>query len=176
VIAPINTLAKKFAHVIMTQDWHTPRHASFASTHSGKKPFETTALRYGTQVLWPDHCVQSSRGAALAEALDIPKGELIIRKGYRQDTDSYSAFNEADRRPTGLAGYLEERGFKRVFCAGLATDFCVAWTAQDARGAGFDAVVIEDASRGIDTQGSLAAAWEAMGKAGVQRINSAAIA
>jgi nicotinamidase/pyrazinamidase len=176
VIAPVNALAKKFAHVIMTQDWHTPRHASFASTHSGKKPFETTALRYGTQVLWPDHCVQGSRGAALADALDIPKAELIIRKGYRNDTDSYSAFNEADRRPTGLAGYLKERGFRRVFCAGLATDFCVAWTAQDARGAGFDAVVIEDASRGIDTQGSLAAAWDAMAKAGVQRINSAAIA
>jgi nicotinamidase/pyrazinamidase len=176
VIAPINALAKKFAHVIMTQDWHTPHHASFASTHSGKKPFETTALRYGTQVLWPDHCVQGSRGAALADALDIPKAELIIRKGYREDTDSYSAFNEADRRPTGLAGYLRDRGFKRVFCAGLATDFCVAWTAQDARGAGFDAVVIEDASRGIDTQGSLAAAWDAMAKAGVQRITSAAIA
>jgi nicotinamidase/pyrazinamidase len=176
VIAPINALAKKFAHVIMTQDWHTPGHASFASTHSGKKPFETTALRYGNQVLWPDHCVQGSRGAALADSVDIPKAELIIRKGYRQDTDSYSAFNEADRRPTGLAGYLNERGFKRVFCAGLATDFCVAWTAQDARGAGFDAVVIEDASRGIDTQGSLAAAWDAMGKAGVRRISSGAIA
>ena len=176
VIAPINALAKKFAHVIMTQDWHTPRHASFASTHSGKHPFEMIALRYGNQVLWPDHCVQGSRGAALADALDIPKAELIIRKGYRQDTDSYSAFNEADRRPTGLAGYLKERGFKRVFCAGLATDFCVAWTAQDARGAGFDAVVIEDASRGIDNQGSLAAAWDAMARAGVQRITSAAIA
>ena len=176
VIAPINALARKFAHVIMTQDWHTPHHASFASTHSGKKPFETTALGYGTQVLWPDHCVQGSRGAALSDALDIPKAELIIRKGYREDTDSYSAFNEADRRPTGLAGYLRERGFTRVFCAGLATDFCVAWTAQDARGAGFDAVVIEDASRGIDTQGSLAAAWDAMAKAGVQRISSAAIA
>jgi nicotinamidase/pyrazinamidase len=176
VIAPINALAKKFAHVIMTQDWHTPRHASFASTHSGKHAFEMIALRYGNQVLWPDHCVQGSRGAALADALDIPKAELIIRKGYRQDTDSYSAFNEADRRPTGLAGYLKERGFKRVFCAGLATDFCVAWTAQDARGAGFDAVVIEDASRGIDNQGSLAAAWDAMARAGVQRITSAAIA
>jgi nicotinamidase/pyrazinamidase len=176
VIAPINALAKKFAHVIMTQDWHTPRHASFASTHSGKHPFEMIALRYGNQVLWPDHCVQGSRGAALADALDIPKAELIIRKGYRQDTDSYSAFNEADRRPTGLAGYLKERGFKRVFCAGLATDFCVAWTAQDARGAGFYAVVIEDASRGIDNQGSLAAAWDAMARAGVQRITSAAIA
>jgi nicotinamidase/pyrazinamidase len=176
VIAPINALAKKFAHVIMTQDWHTPRHASFASTHSGKHPFEMIALRYGNQVLWPDHCVQGSRGAALADAVDIPKAELIIRKGYRQDTDSYSAFNEADRRPTGLAGYLKERGFKRVFCAGLATDFCVAWTAQDARGAGFYAVVIEDASRGIDNQGSLAAAWDAMARAGVQRITSAAIA
>ena len=176
VIAPINALAKKFAHVILSQDWHAPRHTSFASSHAGKRPFETTLLRYGTQVLWPDHCVQGSRGAALAEAVDIPKAELIVRKGYRQDTDSYSVFNEADRRPTGLAGYLKERGFKRVFCAGLATDFCVAWTAQDARGAGFDAVVIEDASRGIDNQGSLAAAWEAMARAGVQRINSAAIA
>ncbi|GAC1341376.1 MAG: bifunctional nicotinamidase/pyrazinamidase [Beijerinckiaceae bacterium] len=176
VIAPINALGKKFAHVVLTQDWHTPGHASFASSHSGKKPFETTTLAYGTQVLWPDHCVQGSRGAALSDALDIPKAELIIRKGYRADTDSYSAFNEADRKATGLAGYLKERGFKRVFCAGLATDFCVAWTAQDARQAGFDAFVIEDAARGIDNQGSLAAAWDAMAKAGVKRINSAAIA
>jgi nicotinamidase/pyrazinamidase len=176
VIAPINALAKKFAHVVLTQDWHTPRHISFASSHSGKKPFETTALAYGTQVLWPDHCVQGSRGAALSDALDIPRAELIIRKGYHADIDSYSAFNEADRKATGLAGYLKERGFKRVFCAGLATDFCVAWTAQDARQAGFDAFVIEDAARGIDTQGSLAAAWDAMAKAGVKRINSAAIA
>ena len=173
VIAPINRLIKRFAHVVMTQDWHTPRHVSFASTHAGKKPFETIDLTYGAQVLWPDHCVQGTRGAALADALNAAAAELVIRKGYHADVDSYSAFKEADRRTmTGLAGYLKERGFTRIFCAGLATDFCVAWTAIDAREAGFEAFVIEDACRGIDTNGSLAAAWRSMDAVGVKRMMS----
>jgi nicotinamidase/pyrazinamidase len=177
VIAPINALAKRFGHVVMTQDWHTVGHVSFASRHNGKKPFETTKLAYGDQVLWPDHCVQGSKGAQLSDELQIPHAELIIRKGYHPDVDSYSAFMEADRKTrTGLAGYLNERGLKRVFVAGLATDFCVAWTALDAKAAGFDAYVVEDASRGIDTMGSLAAAWRNLSQAGVQRITSAAIA
>jgi nicotinamidase/pyrazinamidase len=176
VIAPINALAKRFAHVVMTQDWHTPGHISFASTHTGRKPFETTTLDYGEQVLWPDHCVQGSRGAMISEEIRIPHAELIIRKGYNRMIDSYSGFKEADRKTrTGLAGSLRERGFKRVFVAGLATDFCVAWTALDARQAGFDTFVIEDASRGIDTMGSLDAAWRNMGQAGVQRITSGAL-
>jgi nicotinamidase/pyrazinamidase len=177
VIAPINALAKRFAPVIFTQDWHTPGHISFASAHAGKKPFEMTKLDYGDQVLWPDHCVQGSRGAMIAEEVKIPHAELIIRKGYNRTIDSYSGFKEADRKTkTGLEGYLKERGFKRVFVAGLATDFCVAWTALDARAAGFDTFVIEDAARGINTMGSLDAAWRNMGQAGVQRITSAAIA
>ncbi|MFL5078101.1 MAG: bifunctional nicotinamidase/pyrazinamidase [Microvirga sp.] len=176
VIAPINALAKRFAHVVMTQDWHTPGHVSFASSHAGKKPFEATKLEYGDQVLWPDHCVQGTRGAMISEALQIPHAQLVIRKGYNRGIDSYSGFKEADRKTkTGLEGYLKERGFKRVFVAGLATDFCVAWTALDAREAGFDTFVIEDAARGIDTMGSLSAAWRNMAQAGVQRITSAAV-
>jgi nicotinamidase/pyrazinamidase len=136
-----------------------------------------TKLDYGDQVLWPDHCVQGSRGAMIAEEVKIPHAELIIRKGYNRTIDSYSGFKEADRKTkTGLEGYLKERGFKRVFVAGLATDFCVAWTALDARAAGFDTFVIEDAARGINPMGSLDAAWRNMGLAGVQRITSAAIA
>jgi nicotinamidase/pyrazinamidase len=178
VIAPINALAARFAHVVMTQDWHTPGHVSFASSHPGKKPFEVITLADGsTQVLWPDHCVQGSKGAEIAAAIQIPKAELVIRKGYHPNVDSYSAFKEADRKTTtGLAGYLKERGFTRVFVAGLATDFCVGWTAIDARGAGLDTYVIEDASRGIDTGGSMAQAFADMQKAGVQRIMTTAIA
>ncbi len=173
VIAPILGLAEAFDHVILTQDWHPPAHVSFASRHAGRQPFETADLAYGEQVLWPDHCVQGTPGAGIADALDIPKAELILRKGHRPALDSYSAFLEADRRtPTGLAGYLRERGLARVFCAGLATDFCVAWTALDARRLGFEAVVIEDACRGIDTQGSLARAWADMEAAGVGRVRS----
>lgn len=176
VIAPINALAKKFANVVQTQDWHTKGHVSFASAHAGKKPFETTGLAYGTQVLWPDHCVQGSQGAAFSDKLELPMVQLVIRKGYHPDTDSYSAFMEADQKTmTGLAGYLKERGLKRCFVAGLATDFCVAWTAMDARKAGFETYVIEDASRGIDTMGSLAAAIAGMDAAGVKRIKAAAI-
>lgn len=173
VVPIINALAAKFDNVVLTQDWHTPQHVSFASQHAGKKPFETTKLAYGTQVLWPDHCVQGTDGAALNKDLSIPKAQLVIRKGYHNDVDSYSAFVEADGKThTGLAGYLKDRHIRRVFVAGLATDFCVAWTALDARKLGFTAVVLEDASRGIDANGSLDAAWKAMKKAGVIRANS----
>jgi nicotinamidase/pyrazinamidase len=174
IVPLVNQIAPAFRHVILTQDWHTPGHISFASTHPGKKPFETTKLDYGTQVLWPDHCVQGTPGADLHKDLKIPHAELIIRKGHRQHMDSYSAFYEADgKAPTGLAGYVQDRGFRRVFLVGLATDFCVCWSALDARKVGLGALVIEDACRGIDTDGSLAKAWAQMTKAGVKRIRSA---
>jgi len=173
VIAPINALARKFTNVVQTQDWHTPGHVSFASSHPGKKPFELTRLAYGDQVLWPDHCVQGSEGAAFPKGLDLPMAQLVIRKGYHPDIDSYSAFLEADHRTrTGLAGYLAERSLRRCFVAGLATDFCVAWTAMDAVRSGYETYVIEDASRGIDTMGSLASSLQAMDTAGVKRISS----
>jgi nicotinamidase/pyrazinamidase len=172
----VNRLARAFDNVVLTMDWHTPGHASFASSHPGKKPFETVSMPYGTQVLWPDHCIQGTKDAELVPGLSIPHAQLVIRKGYRKHIDSYSAFLEADSKtPTGLTGYLRERGLQRVFLAGLATDFCVAWSALDARKAGFAALVIEDATRGIDTGGSLAKAWQDMTGAGVQRITSAAI-
>jgi nicotinamidase/pyrazinamidase len=177
VVPVINKLAKGFTNVVMTQDWHTPGHISFASSHAGKKPFETVDLAYGKQVLWPDHCVQGTDGASLSKDLVIPQAELIVRKGYHKDTDSYSAFTEADgKTTTGLAAWLKARKLQKLFIAGLATDFCVAWTATDARKAGFEAYVIEDACRGIDTQGSLAKAWADMAKAGVKRIQSSDIA
>jgi nicotinamidase/pyrazinamidase len=176
VVPLINRLAAAFQHVVLTQDWHTPGHLSFASSHPGKKPFDTVALPYGTQVLWPDHCVQGTADANLHPDLRIPHAELIIRKGYRKEVDSYSAFKEADgKTPTGLTGYLKERGLARVFLVGLATDFCVAWSALDARKAGFDATVIEDATRGIDAGGSLGKAWKDMTGAGVKRLTSSAI-
>ncbi|WP_338694087.1 bifunctional nicotinamidase/pyrazinamidase [Bradyrhizobium sp. 26S5] len=177
VVPVINKIAKSFANVVMTQDWHTPGHVSFASVHAGKKPFETIDLAYGKQVLWPDHCVQGTDGAALSKELAIPQAELIIRKGFHKDVDSYSAFTEADgKTTTGLGAYLTARKINRVFVAGLATDFCVAWTALDARKADFETYVVEDACRGIDTQGSLAKAWADMDKAGVKRIQSSDIA
>jgi nicotinamidase/pyrazinamidase len=173
VVPLINRLAKGFRHVVLTQDWHTADHVSFASQHAGRKPFEAIDLPYGKQVLWPDHCVQGTDGAALHKDLSVPHAALIIRKGHRRSVDSYSAFYEADgKTPTGLSGYLKQRGLTRCFVAGLATDFCVAWTALDARKDGFDALVIEDACRGIDTQGSLATAWEKMKAADVKRIQS----
>jgi nicotinamidase/pyrazinamidase len=176
VVPIINKIALAFDNIVVTQDWHTPAHASFASSHSGKKPFETTKLRYGMQVLWPDHCVQGSADAALHKDLLLPTAQLVIRKGFRKNTDSYSAFVEADgKTTTGLAGYLKARGIDEVYVCGLATDFCVAWTALDARKAGFKASVIEDACRGIDLNGSLNAAWANMAKAGVKRIQSADI-
>jgi nicotinamidase/pyrazinamidase len=177
VIAPLNALSRKFSGVMMTQDWHPPRHISFASTHAGARPFEVIELPYGPQVLWPDHCVQGTHGAEFSQALDIPHAQLVIRKGYHKVVDSYSGFQEADRKTrTGLEGYVRERGFKRLFVAGLATDFCVHWTAVDARAAGFETYVVEDCSRAIDTNGSLAEAWRAMTQAGVRRITTADIA
>ena len=177
VVPLINRLARGFAHVVLTQDWHTAGHVSFASAHPGRKPLDTVELPYGTQVLWPDHCVQGTPGAALHPALAIPHAELIIRKGFRRQVDSYSAFCEADRTtPTGLAGYLRERGLARVFLVGLATDFCVAWSALDARARGFDATVVEDACRGIDADDSLARAWAQMAGAGVARLAASTIA
>jgi len=173
IVPLVNALAARFAHVALTQDWHVAGHESFASSHPGRAPFDTIELPYGAQVLWPDHCVQGTRGAEFADALAVPHAELIVRKGYRREIDSYSAFCEADGRTlTGLAGYLRERGMTRVFLAGLATDFCVAFSAVDARKAGFDVVVIEDACRAIDTGGSLAAAWSRMREVDVVRMTS----
>jgi nicotinamidase/pyrazinamidase len=173
IVPLINRIAPAFPHVVLTQDWHTRGHVSFASSHPGKKPFETVSLPYGTQVLWPDHCVQGTSDAELHKELKISHAELIIRKGYRPQVDSYSAFLEADRKtPTGLTGYLRERGLQQLFLVGLATDFCVAWSALDARKAGFAATVIEDATRGIDAGGSLGKAWQDMAGAGVKRIKS----
>jgi nicotinamidase/pyrazinamidase len=173
VVPIINKLAQSFQNVVITQDWHHPQHVSFASQHPGKKPFEQIELPYGAQVLWPDHCVQGTEGASLHKDLSIPNAQLVIRKGFRQNVDSYSAFVEADRKtPTGLAAYLKERRIRTCYIAGLATDFCVAWTALDARKAGFDATVIENASRGIDLNGSLAKAWSEMKAAGVKRVQS----
>ena len=173
VVPVINKLSRLFENVVVTQDWHTPGHASFASSYPGKKPFETTKLRYGTQVLWPDHCVQGTQDAAVHKDIAIPQAQLMIRKGFHKDTDSYSAFMEADgKTSTGLAAYLKARGIKEVYVVGLATDFCVAWTALDARKAGFKAAVVEDACRGIDLNGSVAKAWADMAKAGVRRIQS----
>jgi nicotinamidase/pyrazinamidase len=176
IVPLINRLGRAFEHVVLTQDWHTAGHISFASSHPGKKPFETVSLPYGTQVLWPDHCVQGTADANLHPALAIPHAELIIRKGYRKNVDSYSAFMEADgKTPTGLAGYLRERGLQQVFLVGLATDFCVAWSALDARKAGFAATVVEDCTRGIDAGGSLAKSWQDMTGAGVRRVQSSMI-
>lgn len=173
IVPLVNALAGKFPHVAVTQDWHPRGHLSFASSHPGKAPFSEILVAYGAQILWPDHCIQGTHGAQFAPGLDIPQAEFVVRKGYRPTIDSYSAFVEADRHtPTGLSGYLHERGFMRVFLAGLATDFCVAWSAVDARHAGFDVVVIEDACRAIDTSGSLAVAWEQMRDAGVERAQS----
>ena len=176
VVPIINRLGQVFENVVVTQDWHTPGHASFASTHGGKKPFESVKLAYGQQVLWPDHCVQGTDDAALHKDLKLPHAQLVLRKGFHKDVDSYSAFEEADRKTsTGLAGYLKQRGIKTVFVTGLATDFCVAWTALDARKLGFTTYVVEDATRAIDLNGSLAAAWKQMTAKGVQRIQSADI-
>jgi nicotinamidase/pyrazinamidase len=177
VIPVINRIAKGFENVVMTQDWHTPHHVSFASTHEGKKPFEVIKLAYGNQVLWPDHCVQGTEGAQIAKDISIPQAALVIRKGYHNEVDSYSAFLEADKEThTGLGGYLKERGIDTVFITGLATDFCVAWTAIDARHAGLTTYVVEDACRGIDVGGSLAKAWTDMTEAGVKKIQSSDIA
>lgn len=177
VVPVINALAKRFAHVVTTQDWHPAGHSSFASSHTGKKPFETVEMPYGRQVLWPDHCVQGSKGAEFHPGLALPHAQAVIRKGYRREIDSYSGFVEADRRTaTGLTGYLRERGFLRAVIAGLATDFCVNWTAQDSAAAGFETYVVEDACRAIDLDGSLDRAWTAMAEADVIRIKAADLA
>ncbi|MFP8967450.1 bifunctional nicotinamidase/pyrazinamidase [Pokkaliibacter sp. CJK22405] len=171
VVPIINVLAGQFANVILTQDWHPAAHTSFASSHPGKAPFETTTLPYGEQVLWPDHAIQGSRDAEFHPDLNIPHAQLILRKGYHPGIDSYSAFQEADRSTnTGLAAYLRARGITTLYLAGLATDFCVLWSALDACAAGFDTIVMADACWGIDLEGSLAAAWLSMEAAGVRRM------
>jgi nicotinamidase/pyrazinamidase len=161
---------------VLTQDWHPRGHLSFASSHPGKKPYQTIEVAYGTQVLWPHHCVQGTEGAAFREDLAVPHAELVLRKGYHREIDSYSAFFENDRNTrTGLAGYLRERGLRRVFLAGLAFDFCVRYSAEDAHREGFQAIVIEDACRGIDVDGSMAATRELFKTLGIRCISGNAI-
>ncbi|SFG96478.1 bifunctional nicotinamidase/pyrazinamidase [Pseudomonas sp. NFACC45] len=176
IVPLINRLGRSFRQVILAQDWHPAGHASFASSHPDKQPFDLIQLPYGEQKLWPDHCIQGSQGAALHPALDLPHAQLIIRKGCNPDIDSYSAFMEADRQtPTGLTGYLKERGIDTVYMVGLALDFCVMFSALDARAAGFNALVVLDACRGIDIDGSMEAAIRRMQQAGVALIESSAI-
>ena len=171
IIPNINQLAQCFDNIVITQDWHPENHISFAENHAGKQPFETIKLDYGTQVLWPTHCVQGTQDAELHPDLNLPIAQLIIRKGFHAHIDSYSAFMEADQKTTtGLAGYLKERGIDTVFIVGIATDFCVAWTAIDACKLGFKAYVVSDATKGIDLDGSLQHAWQDMLAAGVKRI------
>lgn len=171
IIPNINLLGQHFKHIILTQDWHPDNHISFADNHPGKAAYDSIQLDYGTQVLWPKHCVQGTRDAELHPDLNLPQAQLIIRKGFHSQIDSYSAFMEADRKTmTGLAGYLRERGIDTVFVVGIATDFCVAWTAIDACKLGFKTYVIADATKGIDLNGSLQHAWQDMLSHGVKRI------
>lgn len=173
IVPLINRLARQFTQVVVAQDWHPTGHASFASSHPGHQPYDVIQLPYGEQTLWPDHCVQSTTGAEFHRELDLPHAQLIIRKGCNPDIDSYSAFLEADRQTTtGLAGYLKERGIDTVYMVGLALDFCVMYSALDARAAGFNAYVVLDACRAIDLNGSLTAAIERMQSAGVGLIQS----
>jgi nicotinamidase/pyrazinamidase len=177
IIPLVNRLAKQFADVVLTQDWHPDGHRSFASSHRGTEPFRSIAMPYGPQVLWPDHCVQGTPGAAFHARLDIPHAALVIRKGFRRSIDSYSAFYENDRKtPTGLGGYLRERGFARAFLVGLAFDFCVRYSAEDARKESFDVVVIDDACRGIDLGGSVAATRASFAALGIPCIAAGAMA
>lgn len=173
-VVPIaNRLIARFDHVVLTQDWHPADHRSFASAHPGRQAFDSVEFSYGPQTLWPDHCVQGSEGAAFHRDLRTEKAELVIRKGFRRDIDSYSAFAENDRHTrTGLAGYLRERGFRRLFLCGLATDFCVLYSALDGRVEGFEVVVVEDGCRAIDLNGSLAEAWAQMAKTNIIRARS----
>jgi nicotinamidase/pyrazinamidase len=174
VTEPIHRIAPHFAHIVLTQDWHTPHHSSFASAHPGKHPYEQIEASYGPQTLWPDHCIQGSKGAEFHPALHLPQAELILRKGFRPHIDSYSAFFENDRTTaTGLAGYLRERGLARVFLAGLAYDYCVGYSALDARRQGFEAIILRDACRAIDLNGSVAAIEAQFSQAGVKLIDSA---
>ena len=171
IIPAINQLAQHFDNVIITQDWHPADHISFADHHPNKQPFDTVVLDYGTQVLWPEHCVQGTHDAELHPDLDLPIAQLIIRKGFHTHIDSYSAFMEADHKTsTGLAGYLKERNIDSVYIVGIATDFCVAWTAMDAAKLGFQSYVVADATKAIDLNGSLQHAWQEMLAHGVKRI------
>lgn len=173
VVPVVNALGARFQTVVLTQDWHPEGHSSFASSHPGRKPFEVIQMPYGPQVLWPDHCTWNSPGAAFHPGLAIPHAQAIVRKGYRKEVDSYSGFLEADRRTvTGLGGYLKERGVTRAVVVGLATDFCVNWTAQDAAKSGLETFVVEEACRAIDLQGSLDKAWAEMAALGVKRIKA----
>lgn len=177
IVPVINCLAARFAHVVLTQDWHPRGHLSFASSHPGKQPYDTIEVSYGPQVLWPDHCVQGTPGAAFRDDLDIPHAQLVLRKGYHRAIDSYSAFYENDRTTrTGLTGYLRERGLRRVFLAGLAFDFCVRYSAEDAHREGFETIVVEDACRGIDVGGSMAATRDALAVLAVPCVRTDAIA
>jgi nicotinamidase/pyrazinamidase len=170
IVPLINTIAKKFDHVILTQDWHPTQHISFASTHA-KKPFETIQVHYGPQALWPEHVLQHSEGAAFHPALHIPHAELILRKGFRRHIDSYSAFLENDHTtPTGLAGYLRERNLQRLFLCGLAYDFCVRYSAIDGKALGFETVVIEDATRAVNLSNSISETNAALAEASIKRI------
>ena len=174
IVPVINGLASSFDHVLLTQDWHPEGHLSFASSHAGKQPYETTEVGYGEQILWPDHCIQGSRGAEFHPDLHVDRAELIIRKGFRREIDSYSAFFENDHRtPTGLTGYLRERGIDVLYIAGLATDFCVHWSAVDGRKQGLEVYVILDASRGIDTGGSMEYGLRRMREVGAHLITAA---
>ena len=171
IVPLVNNLAEQFEHVLQTQDWHPEGHQSFASSHAAHEPYDVIEVSYGEQVLWPDHCVQGTEGAEFHPDLDTTHAELILRP----EIDSYSAFYENDgQTPTGLAGYLRERGIDTLYLCGLATDFCVKWSALDGKKEGFDVYVIEDATRGIDQDGSLAQAWEEMNEAGVQVVSSEA--
>jgi nicotinamidase/pyrazinamidase len=173
IVSLINQLAKRFTYKVLTQDWHSRGHQSFASSHPGKLPFDTMTMPYGEQTLWPDHCVQGSRGARFHPDLEVSDAQLILRKGFRPLVDSYSAFFENDRlTPTGLTGYLRELGVKRVFLCGLATDYCVAYSAIDACQQGFICSVLLDACRAIDTGGSLARSTATMRDAGVTFISN----
>jgi nicotinamidase/pyrazinamidase len=173
IVPLVNRLIKAFAHVVITQDWHPEGHASFASSYEGAKPFDVVRTPYGEQPVWPDHCLRNAPGAALHEELDVGSAFLILRKGVNADVDSYSAFAEADgKTTTGLAALLKARGARRVFACGLATDYCVAHSALDARAAGFDTFVIDDACRAFDANGSLEAAWARMNAAQVWRIQA----
>jgi nicotinamidase/pyrazinamidase len=174
VIEPIRRAAERFRHIVLTQDWHTAHHASFAASHPGKEPYETIELAYGAQTLWPAHCVQGTRGAEFHAELKLTRAELILRKGFREEIDSYSAFFENDRTTaTGLAGYLHERGLKRVFLAGFAYDYCVGFSALDARRLGLEAIVLRDACRAIDLDKSAAAMEKEFARAGVKVMETA---
>jgi len=176
VVPKINRLARRFIHVVLTQDWHPRDHLSFASQHPGKKPHDTLLADYGPQILWPDHCVRATRGAEFHKDLHVPHAGLVLRKGIHHAIDSYSTFYENDRKtPTGLVGYLRDRGFRRVFLAGLAFDFCVRYSSEDAHREGFTVVVVEDACRGIDVEGSIAATRKSLEKLGIVRATMEAV-